>query len=233
MSAIIEKLSIPGVMLVTPRRFADARGWFSETWNAALLGQQGFTERFVQDSQSFSAKRGTIRGLHCQAAPNVQGKLVRAVRGAVWDVAVDIRHGSPSFGRHIAATLSAQNGAQLWIPGGFLHGFVTLEPDTEVAYKVTAPYGRSTERGVIWNDPDLALPWPADPVEIVLSDKDAALPRLAECEPGSRWSLPDGTPLDHGFRATRNRAREADGAGDLGEPHSSGMKAPITTLAMA
>jgi len=190
MTAFTEELSIPGVMLITPPRFADARGWFSETWNGAKLAQHNFTEHFVQDNHSYSAKQGTIRGLHCQIAPNVQGKLVRVVRGAVWDVAVDIRHGSPTFGRHAAATLSAENGAQLWIPQGFLHGFVTLEPDTEVVYKVTAPYDRDAERAVIWNDPDLALPWPVDPTDVLLSDKDAALPRLAACD---RWFTLEAT----------------------------------------
>jgi len=121
-----------------------------------------------------------IRGLHVQITPSVQGKLVRVVRGAIWDVAVDIRHGSPYFGRHIGAELSAQNWQQLWIPGGFLHGFCTLELDTEVIYKVTADYDRAAERGVIWSDPQLGITWPVEG-ELLLSDKDSALPRLAAC----------------------------------------------------
>jgi len=133
----------------------------------------------VQDNHSLSRDRGVVRGLHCQVAPSVQGKLVRVVRGAIWDVAVDIRRGSPTYGRHAAAVLSAENWQQLWIPGGFLHGFCTLEPDTEVVYKVTADYDRAAERGVIFDDPDLALPWPIDPGSAVLSDKDRELPRLA------------------------------------------------------
>jgi dTDP-4-dehydrorhamnose 3,5-epimerase len=132
----------------------------------------------VQDNHSVSVRAGTIRGLHCQLAPSVQGKLVRVVRGAVWDVAVDIRVGSPTFGQYAAATLSAENWSQLWIPGGFLHGFCTLEPDTEVIYKVTAPYDRAAERAVIWNDPGLALPWPVAPDAAVLSDKDQVAPPL-------------------------------------------------------
>jgi len=178
----VEKLAIPEVILLTPSRFGDDRGFFSETFNVRRFAEAGVDQPFVQDNQSLSGKRGTVRGLHCQIAPNVQGKLVRCVRGAIWDVAVDIRHGSPTYGRHVAAVLSAENWSQLWVPGGFLHGFCTLEPDTEVIYKVTADYDRTAERGVIWNDPDLALPWPVVPAEAVLSDKDTLLPRLAACD---------------------------------------------------
>lgn len=178
----VERLAIADIILITPPRFGDARGYFSEVFNAARFAAIGVDQTFVQDNQSLSARRGTIRGLHCQVAPHVQGKLVRVLRGAIWDVAVDIRHGSPSFGRHVGAELSAANGAQLWVPGGFLHGFCTLEPETEVLYKVTGDYDRASERGVIWNDPDLTLPWPVAPEAAVLSDKDVALPRLADCE---------------------------------------------------
>ncbi len=176
-----ERLAIPDVILLCPPRFRDARGFFSETWSQRRYAEYGIAGPFVQDNHSLSAERGTIRGLHAQIAPNVQGKLVRCVRGAIWDVAVDLRHGSPTYGRHVAAVLSAANWQQLWVPGGFLHGFCTLEPDTEVIYKVTADYDRAAERGVIWNDPDLALPWPLDGAEPLLSDKDRVLPRLAEC----------------------------------------------------
>lgn len=179
----VERLAIPEVALITPRRFADDRGFFAETWNRAALAKHGIDVDFVQDNHSHSTARGVVRGLHCQVAPSVQGKLVRVLRGAIWDVVVDIRTGSPSYGRHVAATLTAENFAQLWVPGGFLHGFCTLAPDTEVAYKVTAPYDRGAERGVIWNDPDLALPWPVAAGEAKLSAKDAVLPRLAECPP--------------------------------------------------
>jgi dTDP-4-dehydrorhamnose 3,5-epimerase len=180
----VDSLAIPEVKLLTPARYADSRGFFSETWNQARFAEAGIPGPFVQDNHSFSAKVGTIRGLHCQLAPSVQGKLVRVVRGAVWDVAVDIRQGSPTFGRHAGATLSAKNWCQLWIPGGFLHGFCTLEPDTEVIYKVTAPYDRAAERAVIWNDPGLALPWPVAPDQAVLSDKDQVAPGFAE---GDGW----------------------------------------------
>jgi dTDP-4-dehydrorhamnose 3,5-epimerase len=178
----IEPLNIPDVLLITPPKFGDSRGFFSETWNAGKLAKLGFEQHFVQDNQSFSAQAGTVRGLHCQVAPSVQGKLVRVLRGAIWDVAVDIRHGSPTYGQHAAAVLSAENWSQLWIPGGFLHGFCTMEPDTEVFYKVTAPYDQAAERAVIWNDPDLALPWPVSDGAALLSDKDKILPRLADCD---------------------------------------------------
>lgn len=178
----VERLAIPEVILVTPPRFGDARGFFSETYNAARYAAAGIDAAFVQDNHSLSTQKGVIRGLHCQIAPHVQGKLVRCVKGAIWDVAVDIRKGSVTYGRHVAAVLSAENWQQLWIPGGFLHGFCTLEPDTEVIYKVDDVWNKEAERGVIWNDPDLALPWPVAPGAEVLSDKDAALPRLAECD---------------------------------------------------
>ena len=144
----IEPLNIPEVLLITPPKFGDSRGFFSETWSSAKLAAQGFNAQFVQDNQSLSTQAGTIRGLHCQIAPSVQGKLVRVIKGAIWDVAVDIRTGSPTYGQYAAAVLSEENWAQLWIPRGFLHGFCTLAPDTEVIYKVTADYDRAAERAV-------------------------------------------------------------------------------------
>ena len=172
----VERLAIADVMLFTPARFGDSRGFFSETWTARGTLEAGIKLAFVQDNHSMSQARGVLRGLHCQLAPHVQGKLVRVVRGAIWDVAVDARRGSPSYGQHVAAELSAANWRQLWVPPGFLHGFVTLEPDTEVIYKTTDYYDRASERGVIWNDPALALPWPIEPAEVQLSDKDKLLP---------------------------------------------------------
>jgi dTDP-4-dehydrorhamnose 3,5-epimerase len=183
----IQPLAIADVLLITPPRYSDPRGFFSETWVESKLAANGFSQRFVQDNHSLSTEAGTIRGLHCQIAPSIQGKLVRVVRGAIWDVAVDIRQGSPSYGMHVAVTLSAENWAQLWIPGGFLHGFCTLQPETEVIYKVTADYDKSAERAVTWNDPDLALPWPVPPGRELLSDKDRVLPRLAECDEWFRY----------------------------------------------
>ncbi len=178
----VERLSIPEVFVVTPPKYGDARGFFSEIYNAAAFAGVGIDQAFVQDNQSLSSQRGVLRGLHCQIGPNTQGKLVRVLRGSIWDVAVDIRRGSPTYGQYAAALLSAENWSQIWVPGGFLHGFCTLEPDTEVVYKVTAPYDKAAERGVIWNDPDLALPWPISADEAVLSDKDKVLPRLSDCD---------------------------------------------------
>jgi len=175
----IEPLSVPDVLLITPPRFGDDRGYFSETYSAPKLAEAGIALTFVQDNQSFSRQKGTVRGLHCQVAPRAQGKLVRVLRGAIWDVAVDARPGSPTFGQHAAAALTGDNGSQLWVPPGFLHGFCTLEPDTEVAYKVTEVYDRASERGVFWRDETLALPWPVSPADALLSDKDQVLPGWA------------------------------------------------------
>ena len=173
----VERLAIPEVILITPARFGDSRGFFSETFNLKRFADAGIDLPFIQDNHSLSRQQGVVRGLHCQVAPHPQGKLVRCVRGAVWDVAVDARRSSATYGQHVAAELSAENWAQLWIPPGFLHGFVTLMPDTEFVYKVTGQYDRESERGVIWDDPDLALPWPVAAGAAVLSDKDTKLPR--------------------------------------------------------
>jgi dTDP-4-dehydrorhamnose 3,5-epimerase len=176
-----ERLAIPEVILITPDRFGDERGFFSETWHHSRFADLGIPRHFVQDNHAFSAPKGVLRGLHLQIAPNPQGKLVRVVRGSIWDVVVDVRHGSPTFGQHVGSVLSAENWKQLWIPVGFLHGYCTLEPDTEVIYKVTGEYDRSAERGVAWNDPDLEVPWPITESEAILSEKDRKLPFLADC----------------------------------------------------
>lgn len=176
----VETLAIADVLLLTPKRFGDSRGFFSETFSAAREREAGIDHAFVQDNHSVSGARGTLRGLHCQIAPRAQGKLVRAVRGAIWDVAVDARRGSPTFGQHVALELSAANWQQLWIPPGFLHAFLTLEPDTEIVYKTTDYYDKASERGIIWNDPDLGIAWPTSIGDVVLSDKDKLLPRWAE-----------------------------------------------------
>lgn len=176
----VKTTEIDGVLLLTPKRWADARGFFVETWNAERFRQAGIEAVFVQDNHSYSADAGTVRGLHYQAPPRAQGKLVRVMRGAVTDVAVDARRDSPTYGRHVRALLSAENGAQLFVPAGFLHGFATLEAHTDVAYKVTDFYSQPHDGGVLWNDPDLAIDWGIDPARAVLSDKDAKAPRFSD-----------------------------------------------------
>ena len=175
----ITPLAIPEVLLITPKRHGDARGWFSETWSRRSLAEAGVHADFVQDNQAFSARKGTLRGLHFQTAPHAQGKLVRVLKGAIYDVAVDIRAGSPSYGRWVAAELTADGGEQLFVPRGFAHGYCTLTDDCELFYKVDGLYAPDTEGGVTWNDPDLAIPWPLDG-DPVLSDKDKVLPRLKD-----------------------------------------------------
>ena len=172
--------SIPDLKIIVPKRHADARGWFRETWNAKTLARLGIEATFVQDNQARSLHRGTVRGLHFQIEPAAQGKLIWVTRGAIFDVAVDIRPGSANFGRHGDAELTAENGHQLWVPAGFAHGYCTLEDDTEVQYKVTDYYNPAHERGIAWNDPDLAIRWPVAPKSAHLSDRDACLPRLRD-----------------------------------------------------
>ena len=181
------------VKLIRPKRFGDERGWFSETYHRDRYAEAGITATFVQDNHSMSRDVGTLRGLHWQAPPFAQAKLVRCVRGAIWDVAVDARAGSPTFGRWVAAELSAANGHQLFVPAGFAHGFVTIQPDTEVEYKVSGQYAREAEGGVMWNDPALGLPWPLDGRAPILSAKDQVLPTLDEATTPFRY---DGQPLE-------------------------------------
>ena len=180
LSMDIVSLDIPDVKLITPRRFGDNRGFFSETWNRAAFSEAGIEADFVQDNHSLSAMAGTLRGLHFQIPPFAQAKLVRVSRGAVFDVAVDIRKGSPTYGQWVGAELSAENWAQMYVPKGFAHGFVTLLPDTEVQYKVDAPYAPAHDRGIAWDDSDIAVAWPLEGRAPVLSGKDAALPKLAD-----------------------------------------------------
>lgn len=174
---------IPAVKRVVLARHGDARGWFCETFRVDRLAEGGITDVFLQDNQSFSAERGTVRGLHFQTAPAAQGKLVRVLAGAILDVAVDIRRGSPTYGRHVAVRLDAESGEQLYVPVGFAHGFCTLEPDTMIAYKVTDYYSRENDRGILWNDPLLKIAWPVSEAEARLSDKDRTAPRLSEIDP--------------------------------------------------
>ena len=176
----VEPTEIPAVRLITPKKFADARGFFSETYSRAKLAAAGIALEFVQDNHSLSTQAGVIRGLHYQTPPFAQDKLVRVIRGSIVDVAVDLRRSSPTFGRHVCMTLSADNWQQALIPVGFAHGFCTLEPDTEVMYKVTADYAPQSERGILWNDPALGIAWPQAAASPVVSDKDLKNPVWAE-----------------------------------------------------
>src|SRR3954451_23855649 len=146
----ITPLAIPDVLLITPKRHGDARGWFADTWSAKALAGTAADTTFVQDNQAFSAQKGTLRGLHFQKGPNAQGKLIRALRGAIFDVAVDIRTGSPTYGRFVRAELTAEGGEQLWIPRGFAHAYCTITPDCEIFYKVDGPYAPGSEGGIAW-----------------------------------------------------------------------------------
>jgi dTDP-4-dehydrorhamnose 3,5-epimerase len=179
----VESLEIDAVKIVRPRRFSDDRGYFVETWHRSRFAEHGIDVDFVQDNASFSRLARTIRGLHFQQPPAAQAKLVRVLSGAVLDVAVDLRRGSSSFGRYVSATLTAEGGEQLFVPIGFAHGFCTLEPNTEVAYKVSDFYSPEHDGGIIWNDPEIAVNWPLGGNPPVLSEKDSRLPRLSGIKP--------------------------------------------------
>lgn len=183
----IEQTALSGLMIITPQRHGDDRGFFSESWNRRSLDAVGLRlPDFVQDNHSLSSQPGTLRGLHYQAPPHAQGKLVRCGRGRLFDVAVDIRQGSQTFGRWLGVELSFDNGRQLWIPPGFLHGFVTREPDTEIIYKCTAHYDRASDGGVHWNS--LGIDWGLD--DPILSDKDRGAPAFAD------WTSPFSNESD-------------------------------------
>lgn len=167
------------LLVISPKRFQDARGWFSETWNESRFAELGIQSKFCQDNQSHSGPQGTLRGLHFQAPPFAQAKLVRCLQGRIFDVAVDIRRASPTFGKWFGLELSADNGRQLFIPAGYAHGFVTLEPDCMISYKVDAYYSAPHDGGIGWDDPAIGIEWPIDGMP-VLSEKDARLPMLAE-----------------------------------------------------
>ena len=177
---LVQPLEIPDVKLITPERLYDERGFFSETYNRQRLAEAGVAADFVQDNHSLSSIRSVVRGLHFQVNPHAQGKLVRVIRGAIFDVVLDIRWGSPTYGRHVSTILSAENWIQIWIPEGFAHGFCTLELNTEVLYKTTAYYAPDFSRGIKWDDPALGIAWPVDPKDAVLSDADRNYPRFAD-----------------------------------------------------
>lgn len=175
-----EAATIPDIILITPKKFGDDRGYFMETYRHELFVEYVGAVEFVQDNQSLSADVGTVRGLHFQLDPKAQGKLVRCIAGALLDVAVDIRIGSPTFGKWVSAELTAENGCQLWVPPGFAHGFCTLLPDTQISYKVTNYYSPDHDRGLLWNDPALAIDWPVDATHAKLSVKDKKQPVLSD-----------------------------------------------------
>lgn len=175
-----EKLKLPDAMIVQPKQFGDHRGFFSEVFNARAWRDAGIDADFVQDNHSLSVERGVIRGMHFQIPPSTQGKLVRVVRGAIIDVIVDIRKGSPTYGEHSAVELSAENWRQLWVPVGFAHGFCTLTENCEVLYKVDGYYDRDCDKGLAFDDPALGIEWPVAAADAILSDKDRHQPRLSE-----------------------------------------------------
>ena len=176
-------LEIPGPIEITPSRHEDDRGYFTETFRSDLFGQHAEATCFVQENQSLSRRAGTVRGLHFQTDPCAQGKLVRCIAGSIFDVAVDVRSWSPTFGRWVAVTLTPQAGNQLWVPRGFAHGFCTLEPDTIVSYKVTSYYSPENDKGLAWDDPAVAIAWPSVAASETLSAKDRVQPSLADLPP--------------------------------------------------
>lgn len=177
---IIEKTALADALILEPKRFEDSRGWFCEVWNASILASHGITTGFVQDNHSYSRDAGTVRGLHFQSPPHAQAKLVRCGRGRVFDVAVDIRRGSPTYGKWAGVELSRDNGLQIFIPAGFLHGFVTREPDSELLYKCSDVYAPECDGAVRFDDPDIGIDWGIDPATAILSDKDQKAPLLRD-----------------------------------------------------
>lgn len=182
MSLTVNRLPIDGVLEIVPPKFGDERGFFSETFNAESFLAAGVDLAWVQDNHSYSAPAGVLRGLHFQLPPAAQDKLVRVVRGRIFDVAVDIRRGSPTFGRWCGLEISAEKWNQILVPKGFAHGFVTLEPDTEVIYKVSAPYSKAHDRGIRFDDPAIGIDWPSGALSLTLSDKDRAAPMLKDAD---------------------------------------------------
>lgn len=184
----IRPLALEGVLEIRPTRFEDERGFFSEVWNEFCWNEAGIKANFVQDNHSLSKQRGVLRGLHYQIPPMGQAKLVRVSRGAIFDVAVNIRHGSPDFGRWVSVIISAEYWNQVFIPEGFAHGFLALEPDTEVQYKVSAPYSAEHDRAIRFDDPEIGIDWPIEASELILSVKDRGAPLLAEVQSGFEHS---------------------------------------------
>jgi dTDP-4-dehydrorhamnose 3,5-epimerase len=179
----IERFNLEDIFLIVPTKRSDKRGFFSETYRREVLVAEGVRAEFIQDNHVYSAERGVLRGLHFQVPPRAQGKLVRCTRGVILDVVVDIRKGSPTYGHHVSAELSAANWKQMWVPPGFAHGYLTLEAHCEVIYKVTEYWAPAYERGIAWNDPSLSIDWGISAEDAILADKDRVNPRLSELEP--------------------------------------------------
>jgi dTDP-4-dehydrorhamnose 3,5-epimerase len=179
----VEQLAIPEVLLLTPERYGDERGWLSEIYSRRAMAAAGLPGEFVQDNQAFSPRRGTMRGIHLQVAPHPAAKLVRAIRGAVFDVAVDVRAGSPTFGRWAGAKLTADSGAMLYVPRGFGHAYCTLTDDTEILYKLDGYHDPDCERGLLWNDPAIGIVWPIADGEMTINARDRAFPTLSAFTP--------------------------------------------------
>lgn len=194
---------IPEVKIVTTMRHEDARGFLTESYNRRAFVDAGIAPEFVQDNHSFSLHKGTVRGLHFQSPPFAQDKLIRVVRGAIFDVALDLRKGSPTFGKHVSFVLSADDENQIFIPVGFAHGFCTLEPETDLLYKVTNYYSAQHDLGVLWNDPDLGIDWPVAPEDAVVSEKDRRQPRLRDLPDYFYYGVSD-------VRSSGLRRREAE-----------------------
>jgi len=176
----IQTLSIPDIKIFTPKKFGDERGFFSETYSKKHLSEKGIEINFVQDNHAYSAHAHTMRGMHFQIAPFAQDKLIRVIRGAILDVVVDIRCGSPSYGHHVSVVISVDQWNQILVPAGFAHGLLTLENDTEVIYKVSNYYSPEHDKGLLWNDPDLGIDWQVSEEEVILSEKDCHQPRLKD-----------------------------------------------------
>ncbi|WP_105415274.1 dTDP-4-dehydrorhamnose 3,5-epimerase [Neorhizobium sp. T25_27] len=186
-----ESTIIEDVLLLASKKFGDPRGYFMETFRKSFFESEVGSFTFVQDNRSYSSEAGTVRGLHFQIHPHSQGKLVSCSSGALLDVAVDIRIGSPTYGKFVAVELSAENALQLWLPPGFAHGFCTLTADTVITYKVTDYYSAEHERGLLWNDPELGIEWPVAADKAILSEKDRGQPKLAELQSNFIYAVND------------------------------------------
>lgn len=184
---MLTETRLPGVKLITPPRFGDHRGFFSESYNRKRMAEHGITTEFVQDNHSLSREMGTVRGLHFQSPPHAQAKLVRCGRGALFDVAVDIRRGSPTYGQWVGYDLSFENGHQLLVPEGFLHGFVSTAPDTEIIYKCSDYYAPNCDGAIRFDDPEIGIDWGIDTAAAILSDKDRKAPLLADFDSPFVW----------------------------------------------